>query len=504
MSECLFKNTLPLFVASGGMSLGGGYGGGGPIASMGSQFGGAAGGIMDGGDYFASAPFPMMNSAMRRSDAFVVEVFLTDPSQRMGRRDVEIRLRNNSDPLFLLQCAVSEEEYFVMRRDQKLLVDYSQFPFKLVELLQQCALHGNEDRPLFSAILRASPSMGNMMMTGNVLDGACGDGRCAELIISEATSFRQIVHLQLRLRSPNEAALRRHLAQVVRQYQEEIASLRSGQTDYFAPSTSSVPFSSAPFTAGGSAEAADLRKKIVQLQSELDQLRRTGQTTAAAPINTEVCHDINKANDIIRRLQMELQNQRVRAENVASSMPSSSSAPRAFAAGVDDITDDSLLRSELRKTKTQLAEVTAERDRLRLEVDETRQLVSANEKVIEWLHERMAADPSVSGGLFSPKASRSADHLPVKDGGAVWPLSANAQRNSEESTGARKSASGVAPEPYRGPYQFDSTQNAGGGIGQDEDYDPFAYERDVVNRASNFGAVSSSSSSPENVALNMI
>lgn len=57
------------------------------------------------------------------------------------------------------------------------------------------------------------------------------------------------------------------------------------------------------------------------------------------------------------------------------------------------------LRVELQEARTQLAartrlleDVQGERDRLAAEVEETRKLVEANEKVIEWLHQQINED----------------------------------------------------------------------------------------------------------------
>ena len=133
----------------------------------------------------------------------------------------------------LLCCTVSEDDYYGIRREQRLLVDYGQFPYKLGELLQQCIAGASDDRrpATFMATLQTSTSASSVGSS----QGMTGGVACTEemdLIISEVTSFRQILHLQLRLRPPNDAVLRRHITDVIRRYQEEINQLRgnSGRT----------------------------------------------------------------------------------------------------------------------------------------------------------------------------------------------------------------------------------------------------------------------------------
>lgn len=43
-----------------------------------------------------------------------------------------------NDPFFYWQCSLSEEEYYGLKREQNLLVDFNRFAYKLIELLQQC------------------------------------------------------------------------------------------------------------------------------------------------------------------------------------------------------------------------------------------------------------------------------------------------------------------------------------------------------------------------------
>jgi len=92
----------------------------------------------------------------RRVDSIVVELYLTPVIN--GRKvngfpsdlqSLEIRLNDQCDPLFMWTCSLSEEEFFVLKREQNLLIDFARFPYKLIEMLQQCIAHARDEHPLY-------------------------------------------------------------------------------------------------------------------------------------------------------------------------------------------------------------------------------------------------------------------------------------------------------------------------------------------------------------------
>jgi hypothetical protein len=104
-----------------------------------------------------------------------------------------------------------------------------------VELLQQCVAHAREDRPAFSATLQVTPE-----------DLTSGRSAMTILTISESTSFRQITHLALRFNQMSEQGLRKHLANVVKHYKEEIDGLRSGTGGQYPVPPGRVDFTRQP------------------------------------------------------------------------------------------------------------------------------------------------------------------------------------------------------------------------------------------------------------------
>jgi chromosome segregation ATPase len=146
-----------------------------------------------------------------------------------------------------------------------------------------------------------------------------------------------------------------------------------------------------------------LNNQKMALEGEVIDLRNRlglsgGQTTTHhrgghQPYGSSETRDIHKANEIIRKLQDECKSLRNRARSAETALKQLEKVAK------ETLTSYETLRTELQEARTQLAEKTrtladtqAERDKLSLEVEETRKLVEANEKVIEWLHQQINED----------------------------------------------------------------------------------------------------------------
>lgn len=199
--ECLFSGIIPMFVRTG------------PSVVSTSSAGWTPGWppVQSAGQYSPSmTPYEMA----RRCDTMTIEVLLTPTIN--GKRTLEMKIIDSVDPFFMWHMSLGEEEFFVMKREQSLLIDYSRFPYKLIELLQACVTHGREEHPVYAAWLNVS--------------AGTEDGRRpadAVLSITEATTFRQVPHLSLRFGAVNDATMRKHLSTVIRQYRDEVDGLRS-------------------------------------------------------------------------------------------------------------------------------------------------------------------------------------------------------------------------------------------------------------------------------------
>lgn len=127
------------------------------------------------------------------------------------------------------QLDLTEEEFYGVRSEQNLLVDFHNFPYKLIELLQKClAFPASEPAAPFFAQLTVNP-------TENT----------AILAFIERTSFRQVTQLSLKLKSVETDVLKRKLADLMRSYREQISSLQAqlGSTGYTAATNVYTPMS---------------------------------------------------------------------------------------------------------------------------------------------------------------------------------------------------------------------------------------------------------------------
>ncbi len=110
------------------------------------------------------------------------------------------------------QLDLTEEEFYLMRSEQNLLVDFANFPYKLIELLQKClSFPISEPAASFFAQLTLNQS---------------GEGT-AILSFIERTSFRQVNQLSLKLKSVESDVLKKKLSELLKNYREQINSLQS-------------------------------------------------------------------------------------------------------------------------------------------------------------------------------------------------------------------------------------------------------------------------------------
>ncbi|GBG65193.1 hypothetical protein CBR_g49985 [Chara braunii] len=104
-----------------------------------------------------------------------------------------MQVTSESDPYFLHSLSVNEEDFQGLKLDQSILVDFSTFPFKLIELLELCIESRTEKNPRFIGAL-----------------GIRG-GESAVRII-ETNQFKHLSHISLFFRPGNDAAVKQYLA----------------------------------------------------------------------------------------------------------------------------------------------------------------------------------------------------------------------------------------------------------------------------------------------------
>uniref|UniRef100_A0A0N7ZCC4 Spindle assembly abnormal protein 6 N-terminal domain-containing protein n=1 Tax=Scylla olivacea TaxID=85551 RepID=A0A0N7ZCC4_SCYOL len=120
-------------------------------------------------------------SATQRSLKLLVELRLKPSTPA---KELLVRLTDEQDPFVLLSCVVREEDYHNLRQRQGLLVDFSAFPHKFVELVSSCIQESSKESPRFLLVLRYSED---------------GGGGGATLEVTEVNIFKHLCHLALTL-----------------------------------------------------------------------------------------------------------------------------------------------------------------------------------------------------------------------------------------------------------------------------------------------------------------
>ncbi|XP_073499145.1 spindle assembly abnormal protein 6 homolog isoform X2 [Phyllobates terribilis] len=120
-------------------------------------------------------------------------------------------MTDDSDPFFLYNLMISEEDFQSLKLQQGLLVDFSAFPQKFIDLLYQCINEENKEVPRF--LLQLS--------SGSVLGSSP-----AQLDIVETNPFKHLTHLSLRLLPANDMEVKTYLATCLKCIKEKEMTLQ--------------------------------------------------------------------------------------------------------------------------------------------------------------------------------------------------------------------------------------------------------------------------------------
>uniref|UniRef100_A0A8D2ILV9 Spindle assembly abnormal protein 6 homolog n=1 Tax=Varanus komodoensis TaxID=61221 RepID=A0A8D2ILV9_VARKO len=121
--------------------------------------------------------------------------------------DLVVRLTEDSDPFFLYNLVISEEDFQSLKLQQSLLVDFSAFPQRFIDLLQHCIQEQNKDIPRF--LLQLVSSGSNLDYTPSLLN------------VVETNPFKHLTHLSLKFLPGNDAEIKKFLATCLTCVKEE-------------------------------------------------------------------------------------------------------------------------------------------------------------------------------------------------------------------------------------------------------------------------------------------
>uniref|UniRef100_A0A4W4FKX2 Spindle assembly abnormal protein 6 N-terminal domain-containing protein n=1 Tax=Electrophorus electricus TaxID=8005 RepID=A0A4W4FKX2_ELEEL len=197
--------------------------------------------------------------------------------QRLRRQDLVVRLTDDADLFFLYNLVISEEDFQSLKVQQGLLIDFTSFPQKFIDLLDQCISEQDKENPRFLLQLSTSSS---------VLDHSP-----ANLNIVETNAFKHLTHLSLKLLPGSDVEVKKYLATCLATVKVQLTLKDLSRQLSYAQQT------------------------LSEKSRELDRLRSewTSQTTSLSSKHTlDLTTEREKALEVQTRLQQ--QNEQLRRE----------------------------------------------------------------------------------------------------------------------------------------------------------------------------------------------
>lgn len=130
-----------------------------------------------------------------------------------GRAFQSIQITDDHDLLFLYIVEITEQDFLILKHDQSLNVDYQEFPGMLSQLFEYCLSSSKDERYHFRAVLDLTKPPES------------------HFTIIEASSFRNLPHLHLKLKAANDEQLKKHLAAGLSSARKENEKLRESQSN---------------------------------------------------------------------------------------------------------------------------------------------------------------------------------------------------------------------------------------------------------------------------------
>ncbi|KAJ8376505.1 hypothetical protein SKAU_G00070850 [Synaphobranchus kaupii] len=213
----------------------------------------------------------------RTSVRVIIELLLT--TNPVHKRDLVVRLTDDADLYFLYNLAISEEDFQSLKVQQGLLVDFSAFPQKFIDLLNQCISEQDKDNPRFLLQL-SSPS--------SVLDHSP-----ASLNIVETNAFKHLTHLSLKLLHGSDLEIKKYLAVCLSCVKEEKRLLEQKLKRTEEDLTRQLSYT---------------QQTLSEKSRELDRLR-SEWTTQTSALSNQHCQELTTEREKALEIQTKLQHQ---------------------------------------------------------------------------------------------------------------------------------------------------------------------------------------------------
>lgn len=221
-----------------------------------------------------------------RRSVIRVSIELQLPSSPVHRKDLVVRLTDDTDLYFLYNLIISEEDFQSLKVQQGLLIDFTSFPQKFIDLLEQCICEQDKENPRFLLQLSSSSST--------------FDHSPSNLNIVETNAFKHLTHLSLKLLPGSDTDIKKYLASCLSSVKEEKQQLQQKLRKTEEDLTRQLNYA---------------QQTLSEKSRELDKLRSewTSQTTSLSSRHMQdLTAEREKALETQSRLQQ--QNEQLRQE----------------------------------------------------------------------------------------------------------------------------------------------------------------------------------------------
>ncbi|GCC30063.1 spindle assembly abnormal protein 6 homolog [Chiloscyllium punctatum] len=133
-------------------------------------------------------------------------------SNPVHKKELTVRLTDDTNPFFLYNLTIGEEDFQGLKIQQGLLVEFSAFPHRFIELLDQCIQEQSKEVPRFMLQLATQHHPLDCMP--------------ASLDIVETNPFKHLTHLSLKLLPGNDNDIKKYLAICLQNVKIENSSLQ--------------------------------------------------------------------------------------------------------------------------------------------------------------------------------------------------------------------------------------------------------------------------------------
>ncbi|XP_078417807.1 spindle assembly abnormal protein 6 homolog [Cetorhinus maximus] len=208
-----------------------------------------------------------------------VTVELHCASNPVYKKDLVVRLTDDIDPFFLYNLILTEEDFQSLKNQQGLLIEFSAFPQKFIDLLQQCIQEENKDVPRFLLQLVSSAPLSNYT--------------AAYLNVVETNHFKHLNHLSLKLLHGTDVEIKKYLASCLKCIKDEKLLLEQQLKKINEDFTRQLTCT---------------QKALSEKSGELDRLR-IEWTTQTATINGQYSQELTTEREKLHQAQSQWQQQ---------------------------------------------------------------------------------------------------------------------------------------------------------------------------------------------------